>query len=47
MVDNKIINEIKKTAIKNNLNIVFRYEINTDNPKKLRETETPQQKLNI
>jgi RNase P/RNase MRP subunit p30 len=38
IIDSKIINEIKKTAIRNNLNIVFRYEINTDNPKKLRET---------
>jgi RNase P/RNase MRP subunit p30 len=38
MADSKIIDEAKKTAIKNKLNIVFRYDINTENPKKLRET---------
>ncbi|MEM1545828.1 MAG: RNase P subunit p30 family protein [Candidatus Methanomethylicia archaeon] len=37
IISSEIINEIKKIAIKNKLNIVFRYEINTNDSKKLRE----------
>lgn len=35
MISSKLVDEAKKIAIKNKLNIIFRYEINTDDPKKL------------
>ncbi len=37
ITNSEVINEVKKTAIRNKLNIVFRYEINTSDPRKLRE----------